>query len=371
MESENIITIQELAKLLECPVCYTNIERESTIQCKNGHYGCDNCFSTLETCPLCRVEMTNTIKSFSAETIEAVKRELRHLETNNFSFDSNKLLEIFKCDLCHEIPTNKPIHQCANGHIECAFCDICFKPCPICGSMLDSCRTRRSLLTEKIISTFSKPCRYQHLGCKQILIEFGDHEMRGCHVRPIFCLFLRCRCLIPMKEYLDHLSIINPNHFKWKTIIDDNLGKVWNSNCGSINLPGEYCKSFILPPQYRMEVLYLKLNDNNFFMIVHASTRDKQMHFWVYFLGLQDEANEFSFKMRLYNPGSKKEIHLTGPTISAINNMICMPESALQFGMPFDDLMAYWKINTLSVSFEVTVVKERVPQLIVKKIVDE
>ena len=31
MESVTIITIQELAKLLECPVCYSNIEMESTM----------------------------------------------------------------------------------------------------------------------------------------------------------------------------------------------------------------------------------------------------------------------------------------------------------------------------------------------------
>ena len=80
MESETIIIIQELVQLLECPVCYQNIEMESTIQCINGHHGCDDCFSALETCPVCRVEMTKTIKSFSAETIEAVKRELRHFE---------------------------------------------------------------------------------------------------------------------------------------------------------------------------------------------------------------------------------------------------------------------------------------------------
>ena len=102
-------------------------------------------------------------------------------------------------------------------------------------------------------------------------------------------------------------------------------------------------------------------------MIARAAICDKQMHFWVYFLGLQDEANEYSFKMRLYNPGSKKDIHLTGPTISTINNMMYMPESALQFGMPFDDVMTYWEQNTLSVSFEVKVVKERVPHLTVIK----
>ena len=251
MESVTIITIQELAKLLECPVCYTNIEMESTIQCMNGHHGCDDCFSVLETCPVCRVEMSKTIKSFSSETIEAVNKELRHLETNNFSFDANKLPEIFKCDLCHEIPTNRPIHQCANGHIECAFCDVIFRPCPICGSMLNSSEARRSLLTEILILKFPKPCRFQHLGCKKTLMEFGDHELQGCPVRPIFCIFLRCHRLIPMKEYLNHLSTINPNHFKWKTTNDDNLGKVWNSNSGSINLPGDFGKGSMVPPQLK------------------------------------------------------------------------------------------------------------------------
>ena len=368
MESVTIIIIQELAQLLECPVCYQNIEMKSTIQCKNGHYGCGNCFSTLETCPVCRVEMSIKIKSFSAETIEAVNKELRHLETNNFSFDANKLLEIFKCDLCFEIPTNRPIHQCVNGHIECAFCDITFKPCPICGSLLDLSRSRRSLLTEKIISKFAKPCRYQHLGCKQILSEFGDHEVQGCSVRPMFCYFLKCGLLVPMKEYLNHLSTFNPNHFNWKTTLDDNLGKICNSASGSINLPGDYCKGSMVPLQNRMKVLYLQLNGNHFFMIVHATIWDEKMHFWVYFLGLQDEANEYSFKLRLYNVGSKKEIHLTGPTITTTYNLMYIPKSAHQFGIPYDEVMAYWEIKNLSVSFEVTVVKERVPHLTLQRL---
>ena len=371
METITITTIQKLAELLECPVCYQSIEMESTIQCKNGHHGCNDCFSTLETCPVCRVEMTITIKSFSAETIEAVMRELRHLETNNFSFDANKLLEIFKCDLCHEIPRNRPVRQCVNGHIECSFCEVIFKPCPICGSMLNSSRARRSLLTEKIISKFSKPCRFQSLGCKQIFKELVDHEFKGCPFRPIYCIFLGCFSSVPMKEYLIHLSQISQNHFKWEAAIDENLGKICNANIGSINLPGDYGRGSMVPPEYRMQVLYLRMKDEDFFMTVYADTYDKQMHFWVYFLGLQDKANEFSFMMRLYNPGSKNEIHLTGPTISIINNIIDMPESTLQFGMPFDDIMSYWEINTLAVSFEVIVANEKVSRLNVKKVVND
>ena len=127
----------------------------------------------------------------------------------------------------------------------------------------------------------------------------------------------------------------------------------------------------MVPPEYRMQVLYLRMNDEDFFMTVYADTYDKQMHVGVYFLGLQDKANEFSFMMRLYNPGSKNEIHLTGPTISIINNIIDMPESALQFGMPFDDIMSYWEINTLAVTFEVIVANEKVSRLNVKKVVND
>ena len=116
-----------------------------------------------------------------------------------------------------------------------------------------------------------------------------------------------------------------------------------------------------------MEVLYLKLHNYHFFMIAHAALFNDNFHFWVYFLGLQDKANEYSFKMRLYNPGSKREIHLAGPTISIIHKIFEMPKSALQFGIKFDDVMTYWEQSTLSVSFEVTVVKERVPHLTVIK----
>ena len=261
MESVTIITIQELAKLLECPVCYSNIEMESTIQCMNGHHGCDDCFSVLETCPVCRVEMSKRIKSFSVETIEAVKRELRHFETNNLSFDANKLLDIFKCDLCHEISTNRPIRQCSNGHIECDFCEtISPKPCPICGSMLDSSQTRRSLLTEKIISKFPKPCRYQHLGCKQILSEFEDHELQECCVRPLLSYFLMFSLIVPTKEYSSQFTKRNPNHFKLETTHD--LGKICNFKSGSINLPGYYCKGPLVSPKNILEVLQLQLHEN-------------------------------------------------------------------------------------------------------------
>ena len=42
---KNLMCLQNLLKLLECPVCWKTSELKMLVQCRNGHFGCRPCFS--------------------------------------------------------------------------------------------------------------------------------------------------------------------------------------------------------------------------------------------------------------------------------------------------------------------------------------
>ena len=57
METGAAISIAELRKSLECPVCMETPRTGPLYQCQNGHIICSVCIKNIQECPQCRVKL--------------------------------------------------------------------------------------------------------------------------------------------------------------------------------------------------------------------------------------------------------------------------------------------------------------------------
>ena len=57
MEAESAMSIAELRKSLECPVCFETPKAGPLYQCQNGHILCSVCIDKVQECPQCRVNL--------------------------------------------------------------------------------------------------------------------------------------------------------------------------------------------------------------------------------------------------------------------------------------------------------------------------
>ena len=152
------VTLEEIAAILECPVCLQHPEIDELLQCCHGHWICVDCFSKLRYCPVCRIGLGKN-KVFSNEIVSSIKSLMKHLETFRCSFSNEELevlTDMFRCVVCLYKPTRSPVRQCNNGHLICVECY--FLPsapwfCIFCGSIYLEAKIRNLVL---ISSTFYK-----------------------------------------------------------------------------------------------------------------------------------------------------------------------------------------------------------------------
>lgn len=68
MEGQSAISVDELRKSLECPVCFHTPKAGPLYQCKNGHILCSGCSDKVKQCPECRADLPDDrIRSLFAE----------------------------------------------------------------------------------------------------------------------------------------------------------------------------------------------------------------------------------------------------------------------------------------------------------------
>ena len=60
MEAESAMSIAELRKSLECPVCFETPKAGPLFQCQNGHILCSVCIDKVQECPQCRAKLPAT-----------------------------------------------------------------------------------------------------------------------------------------------------------------------------------------------------------------------------------------------------------------------------------------------------------------------
>lgn len=84
--------------------------------------------------------------------------------------------------------------QCPNGHTLCTNCKRVHNCCPTCHSELGNIRC---LALEKVAESLELPCRYQSLGCHDLLPYYGKikHE-KHCSFRPYTCPYASSECCV-------------------------------------------------------------------------------------------------------------------------------------------------------------------------------
>ena len=357
------ITIQELAKLLECPVCLQCLESEDyrLLQCKNGHVGCQACFSRLQNCPICRTWLGTKVKAISEEMIITMKQELRHVENSNGTILICNLVGFFQCSLCKCCPTRNPTLHCENGHLICEDCteDRFFCICRV----IIYTSNPRSLFSQKILELTAKPCKFSRHGCTTIITALNQHEKEECQYREVFCIFYNCKMRLPMIHLLNHLEELNPEHDNIKIPLSLNFGQELEGGRGFLYLPSCWDDRF---PYRTLDTFnFMKIKNKILVFVCWANSSRKRCMLWVYCLGLISDANNFGFKLRLYNEGSKKEVHVTGPVVSVDLSRYLVtvtgPEyhPLLSLRLTFEEIREYWSQKSIQFAWEVEVFEKK------------
>jgi len=351
------ITIRELAKLLECPVCLKHWDMGSVLlQCENGHSCCQACYSRLSKCPICRECLITEIKTISNEMIIVMKHELRHVETAGGTLSISNLLKFFRCFICNYFPIRHPTWQCVNGHLVCAECRVSTAAFCLCRLFIFEASSR-SLFAQRVLELTAKPCRFTRHGCKAVITDLNQHEKEGCIYREVTCIFKRCKKLSPMIHLLGHLEELNPKHENLKIPLNLNFGEEPDRGCGFINLPSNWAEE--IPYRSLDTINCLKLKNNTLIFMCWANGFKERCVFWVYCLSLPKDTKNIGFKLRLFNEESKKEIHITGPVVSvdvSHYNLICHP---LSFKLSFKEIKEYWSQECIKLSWEAMVFEDK------------
>jgi hypothetical protein len=293
--------MEEIIKLLECPVCFQHSISDTYLQCRNGHSGCLECYSRLKNCPICRTLLRiPTIKTFSKETTTAF--QLRYFQVTKIGHGTALLKALtyhFKCTLCNQIPTRRNIWQCREGHIKCSECQnppLKVSECHLCEDDL-SLAGYRSIFAEKLVSLVIKSCRYVDRGCKAAILDLTNHENDECVFRDVRCIFLQCHEVMPMDKFLSHLQQLHRFHYfiSWDAIVSKTIG--------SFDLPEKFLG---FPVDKCHKITHLKLSDNKrFFFVFSAIAVLCTFVAWVYYADFpSSEAKNFGFHLKLFKEGS-------------------------------------------------------------------
>jgi hypothetical protein len=347
---DNLTETIQLSKLVEwliCPVCLQFSSDNSYLQCWNGHSGCKSCFSRLSSCPVCRTKKSNIIETISAEKMSEILRELRHVENYNCTLNGKDILKFFQCTTCGLFPTCPLVYKCKKGHVVCYECYETMK-CLKC-KCFAFYPTIRCLLTENVLSEFPKICRFSKYGCTETVTSLNRHEKYDCYFREVQCIFNIVR-KIPINNYLQHLEDPDEEHRRLE--VKNQPGEMIR---GSFDLSGQN-DFFRMSVSVYFKVSHIQLHPNKHFLAVGwANGILQKSFFWVYYIGQPKEAKHYSFQMKLYQPDGKKEIKIDGAVILIDVRKHAAKESPNAFSMTFKAIKSYWNINSIAVSWEVTV----------------
>lgn len=312
----NSLNLQNLLKLLKCPVCWTICEPENIIQCYNGHYGCRSCFTKLTTCPMCRVTLESEIQTFAQETLHLVTKELRHMEDPRARLSPEAIAKIFQCLRCKVTPTTVPVLQCRKGHV---FCSLCRSFIQICVHGQHDSKDQfiiRSLMVQELLNFVPKPCRFRKHGCSEKIAALSHHET-NCQYSEIYCLVPYCFARVSLPKVVSHIL----KGCEHTPIFLDNFDTDTFSSlhCGSISVPllsEEEMKNHKMFDH--AQVSLLKLGDSKHFLLFYCPNMlSLNVHFITYFIGVPEEASKYSYTLKLSSYRGGPSIHRKGNVISA------------------------------------------------------
>jgi hypothetical protein len=295
---------------------------------------------------VCREQLYNGItKTFSDEVWTSVIRELRHVENFNCSIEAKHILDFFRCRRCNAYPTQRPVWQCRAGHIQCNECitSNLFPPlCKVCNFRTDY----RFIFAERSLSQISKACRFEKNGCKVKITENNcKHEKDECWFRETCCIYFRCRKEMQMIQIFNHLKECHLDQLSYNLPVGTSFGNILKEAQGFFNIPDLRLEQSFSGPSWN-EVRYLKTDEESYFFFeCWLTNSSKQCFLWVYFLGPPVAAKQFAFRLRLFNPESKREIHFSGPVISVATEMIFAMIRPIAIMLTLDEICNFWSLD--------------------------
>lgn len=191
-----------------------------------------------------------------------------------------------ECPVCARLSL-PPIMQCRNGHVTCNPCRLKVQSCPMCREIdIDI----RNLFAEKAVTFMTIPCEYKQYGCR-VEILFKDKEIheRSCKYRPYICPYIECDHKLAFGAVVDHVSIAH------------------REECRRSDGP-EITASMILIGMYfggdgAWSPRVITCFGKTFFDV--ALTRDRWLHHWVWLLGEEEEATQFTYEITAFKGNTK------------------------------------------------------------------
>jgi len=211
--------------------------------------------------------------------------------SERLSQELSSLKLCLECPVCLSLPDSTPIYQCENGHILCKSCHQSLDICPQCRKPLG---LNRSLMAERLLEVFAKPCPLSVYGCDaKVLPDHEQDHMKQCGYRQVHCPVKDCPYIISIKNAVSHLQ-------------DYHEHEVTFANNG-----------VILGLLYtgRSSVFHISCYDQDFIAMKRISS-SRQWHFWIYGIGSSEEMTRFSYLIQLKNQDGSSEISWKEPVVS-------------------------------------------------------
>ena len=347
---KDYVQLDNLLKILDCPVCWTRADPETIVQCRNGHLGCQACLSRLRKCPLCRVILKPEIQTFSQEILDTIKKELRHVEGPMGLVCPEAIVRIFRCFFSRFTATQGPVYQCHKGHVHCYRCPGLGTLCGPCvkntGKFSNIVFEIRSLAFQELLSLVPKPCRFSNHGCSTIIKGLCQHEI-NCQFSENCCIIPACPYTVSLPKLLTH--ILQGCSFSKYVLINSDPSKFRSTSVGSMTIPlnaeGE------LTNKSYDQVAILKLATDRYFLFSCISTT-LDVIFYANFFGTPREATNFNFTLVLKPNEDRSTIERKGPVFSANFCKFTAFSHPDVIKISYTEIREMLEINSLDIKFK-------------------
>ena len=187
-----------------------------------------------------------------------------------------------ECPVCCKISL-PPIMQCRNGHVTCNSCKVKVRSCPMCREVdIDI----RNMFAEKALAYMTIPCEFNSYGCNvESLYRDRDKHTVGCKYRPYSCPYIECENKLAAADVVKHVSTVHK---------DDCRNSDGPEITASMILIGNF---FGGDGAWSPRVITC-FDGRTFFDV--ALTRDRWLHHWVWLLGEEEEAQNFTYEITAF-----------------------------------------------------------------------
>ena len=164
-----------------------------------------------------------------------------------------------------------------------------------------------------------------------------------------------------MQNLFAHLQTFHPKHHTFTIPI---LGEVTNSSKVSFSLRDEFNETMLKTERFKVfiNVNFLKLGlSNNLFFQCIASIYDQELTFRMFYLGPPQDAEKYSYELRLSKLESERKIIVTGPSVSVAVYWKRTQFYWHSFRILFTEIKSYWQTTDIEIIWEVKVFESDLP----------